>query len=337
MSKYLITKTQIINNPQKLKPHVVIIGAGASVAAFPKGDANGKLLPTMDNLVSTLNLDQVFTKYKFHPKNMNFETIYSELHQDNPNSELIKEIEKKVFDYFSNLSIPDNITLYDHLLLCLREKDVVATFNWDPFLFDAWERCQKYAPVPQPVFLHGNVRIGYCPKDNYFGKIYTPCPECNSKLQPIKLLYPVKEKDYTSDIFIKSEWDYLKNKIENAFTLTIFGYGAPETDIEAFILMKNAWKKQSERALELVEFIDIKEKSILAKQWEPFLYSHHYHSYKNFYESRIPNNPRRTCESILHPTIYGKIVEWNPIPKELEFEKFIEWLEPIIEVERLKM
>lgn len=337
MSKHLITKTQLVNEPQKLKPHVVIIGSGASVAAFPKGDANGKLVPTMDNLVDILNLDKVFNKYGFQPITSNFENIYSDLHQDNPNSELIKEIEENVFEYFSNLRIPDKITLYDHLLLSLRHKDVVATFNWDPFLYDAWERCKEYAPIPQPVFLHGNVRIGYCPNDNYFGKIYTNCPECNSKLQPIKLLYPVKEKDYTTDIFINSEWNYIRHKIENAFTLTIFGYGAPETDIDAFTLMKDAWKKQSNRVLEMVEFIDIKDKSVLAKQWEPFLYSHHYRNYKNFYKSRIPNNPRRTCESILHPTIYGKFVEWNPIPRRLGFKKFIEWLKPVIEIEKFKL
>jgi cyclic nucleotide-binding protein len=29
---------------------------------------------------------------------------------------------------------PELLTLYDHLVLSLRPKDVIATFNWDPFL-----------------------------------------------------------------------------------------------------------------------------------------------------------------------------------------------------------
>lgn len=337
MSSHLVTKTQLINEPQKLKPHVVIVGSGASVAAFPSGDKNGKLLPTMDNLTEILDLNNIFSKYEFTPNSINFESVYSDLHQENPASEMIKEIEDSVFGYFSSLLLPNRITLYDHLLLCLRGKDVIATFNWDPFLYDAWERCKDYASIPQPVFLHGNVRIGYCSDDSYFGKIHTPCPECDKKLQPIKLLYPVKEKNYNSDIFISSEWDYLRKSIENAFTLTIFGYGAPETDIEAFNLMKVAWKAQSQRTLEMLEFIDLKEKNILAKQWEAFLFSHHYRCYQNFYDSRIPNNARRTCESILHPTIYGKFAEWYPLPKRFGFKRFIEWLNPIIEVEKQKL
>ncbi|MFW6223076.1 MAG: hypothetical protein ACOC3T_05645 [Bacteroidota bacterium] len=36
----------MVNN----RPHVVILGAGASAAAFPQGDANGKKLPVMNDL-----------------------------------------------------------------------------------------------------------------------------------------------------------------------------------------------------------------------------------------------------------------------------------------------
>lgn len=336
MSDHRISKTQLINDPQKLRPHIVIVGSGASVASFPKGDKNGKQLPTMDNLVEVIGLKKIFDKHGFSPSDLNFESLYSDLHLKNPNSELIKDIENSVYDYFSSLNLPNRITLYDHLLLCLREKDVVATFNWDPFLYDSWERCKKYAPIPQPIFLHGNVRIGHCPEDDLFDGINSPCPECGKSLQPIKLLYPVKEKNYDSDIFIRSEWEYLRKKMENAFTLTIFGYGAPATDIEAFNLMKIAWKAQSQRTIEMVEFIDLKEKNELSKQWEPFLFSHHYRCYENFYDSHISNSARRTCESLLHPTIYGKFVEWYPLPKNLGFEKFIDWLEPFIMVENIK-
>ena len=337
MSDHKVTKTQLINEPMKLKPHVVIIGAGASVAAFPNGDKSGKLLPTMDNFIDIIGLGKIFSKYGFIPKHKNFESVFSDLYQNDPNSKLIKEIESYVSNYFSSLELPDEITLYDHLLLSLREKDVVATFNWDPFIFDAWERCMGYASIPKPVFLHGNVRIGHCEDDGYIGKISEPCPECNNLLMPIKLLYPIKEKDYNSDIFIKSEWDYLQKSIENAFTLTIFGYGAPDTDVEAFNLMKTAWKAQSQRQIEMVEFIDLKEKEELTNQWEEFLFSHHYRCYKNFYESHIPNSARRTCESIYHPTLMGKFCEWYPLPKEYNFGKFIEWLKPFIEMEKLKL
>ena len=43
-----ITKSQLIDKPENWGRHIVILGAGASVAAFPHGDVNGKKLPTMD-------------------------------------------------------------------------------------------------------------------------------------------------------------------------------------------------------------------------------------------------------------------------------------------------
>ena len=47
----------------------------------------------------------------------------------------------EIHDYFHSLRIPPTPTLYDHLLLALRKKDVVATFNWDPLLLQAAKRC----------------------------------------------------------------------------------------------------------------------------------------------------------------------------------------------------
>jgi len=47
-------------------------------------------------------------------------------------------------------------------LLSLRKKDAVCTFNWDPFLYDAWIR-NRHLDLPEIFFLHGNVRCGHCP------------------------------------------------------------------------------------------------------------------------------------------------------------------------------
>ncbi|MDT8452640.1 MAG: hypothetical protein RQ936_07855, partial [Gammaproteobacteria bacterium] len=41
------------------KPHVVILGAGASYAAFPNGDARGNKLPLMNNFVETLGIEKL--------------------------------------------------------------------------------------------------------------------------------------------------------------------------------------------------------------------------------------------------------------------------------------
>ena len=39
-----------------------------------------------------------------------------------------------LLDYFSSLALPEHPSIYDYLVLGLRPKDVIATFNWDPFL-----------------------------------------------------------------------------------------------------------------------------------------------------------------------------------------------------------
>ncbi len=48
---------QEIQQIQMSKPHVVILGAGASYAAFPNGDKNEVRLPLMNNFVDILGLN----------------------------------------------------------------------------------------------------------------------------------------------------------------------------------------------------------------------------------------------------------------------------------------
>ena len=59
------------------KPHVVILGAGASYAAFPKGDKNGRKLPLMNNFVETLGIDDLISRTDLSFDSYNFEDIYS--------------------------------------------------------------------------------------------------------------------------------------------------------------------------------------------------------------------------------------------------------------------
>lgn len=52
-------KEQIIQSPVGLKPHVVLLGAGASMVSFPCGDANGNRLPVMNNLIEIVHLEEI--------------------------------------------------------------------------------------------------------------------------------------------------------------------------------------------------------------------------------------------------------------------------------------
>ena len=328
----LITKSQLVNKPAKLKRHIVILGSGASIAAFPKGDINGKKLPTMDNLIEMLDIEPMLKRGGIKNRRRNFEDIYSKLHENDPCSPLLREIEEIVYAYFESLSLPEFPTMYDHLLLSLRPKDIVATFNWDPFLFDAWNRNKDKVPLPIILHLHGNVRVTHCPDHPVYGEHGMYCPECNRDLIPSRLLYPIRIKNYANDSFIKTEWEILKEGLRQAMTLTIFGYGAPTTDKEAVDIMKNEWNKDN-RLIERTEIIDIKDQKVLWVQWEPFIIRTCLDCPANFYQSRIAKFPRRTCETLLAQTRYGQFVEENPFPLSPKFDELLSWIKPLVDAE----
>ena len=80
--KLEMTVEELTKDSRMGKPHVVILGAGASRQAFPDGDNNGKRLPLMRDFVETLELDAVLTKYKIEYEGKNFEEVYSDLYTD---------------------------------------------------------------------------------------------------------------------------------------------------------------------------------------------------------------------------------------------------------------
>lgn len=72
------------------------------------------------------------------------------------------ELENVIRSYMSEFQLPDEPTIYDFLVMSLTNKDLIATFNWDPFLVQAIARAQQYTNnIPQVAFLHGNVAVGY--------------------------------------------------------------------------------------------------------------------------------------------------------------------------------
>ena len=294
---------QLIEAPQQLRPHVVLLGAGASRAAFPRGDRATRQVPLMNDLVDIIGLKQEIedTGESFESGH-NFESIYSRLYSGSePKHERARRnIEKKIEEYFSALHLPDQATIYDHMLLSLRQKDAVFTFNWDPFLFDAFERNRHIVPLPEIFFLHGNVRVGQCPTHNEkWGRKENFCPDCEKPFEPVPLLYPVEKKGYSKDPYISQSWEAAKQRFEDAFLITIFGYSAPDSDQDAVVLLKSAWMNRSSREFEHVEVIDIDEGSILYDRWTPFTPTYHLRILQDFKNSWIALWPRRSSEALL--------------------------------------
>lgn len=318
------------------KPHVVILGAGCSRAALPEGDANGARLPLMQDFLQIVTpLKDLFESVGVTTDGRNLEEVYSDLVGSCPPG-IREKAEAIISRYFESLVLPHRPTLYDHLLLGLRKKDVVATFNWDPFLVQAIRRNSiLYGRGPELLFLHGNVMAAFCAKHSIQGPTGNSCSECGEPLTRSRLLYPITEKNYDADPMISASWKQLRSDLENSFMVTIFGYGAPSSDAAAIELLKDSLGDSQRRRLNQIEIVDIKPREQLYEAWEPFIqiHNHHYKVHSSFYDSWIARHPRRTGEAYIKQYINGEWISDNSIPTHFGFTDLWKWMEPLIERE----
>lgn len=181
--------------------------------------------------------------------------------------------------------------------------------------------------------MHGNVAVGICQEDKTVGYIKGRCSRCNKPYSPVRLLYPVAEKDYDSSPFIKNEWEHLECVLERSFMLTIFGYGAPKTDVVAKKMMEKAWNIKERKELSEIQIIDIKSEDELHATWSDFIVSHHYSCWSTIRDSMIYRYPRRSCgawgESIM------QLDPWkdNYLPEFSEIDKLQQWFVPLLRQE----
>ncbi|MCD2424388.1 hypothetical protein LQ567_16530 [Niabella pedocola] len=319
--------------PPRNAPHVVILGAGASLAAFPNGDKNGRKLPLMNSLVDMLELKSILPK-KYSPYFNDFEKLYGIINADLKQQKLKEQIDRAVYNYFYDLQVPETPTLYDYLLLSLTNKDIIATFNWDPLLLQCMRRHPDVKSLPRVHFLHGNVAVGICYNCTLLGYMYNHrCHRCNDPFQPMRLLYPVEKKDYNSDPAIKNEWNELKKYIQQALYVTVFGYSAPASDVEAKQLMIDAILNNRYREFYEVDIIDIKVEDELYSNWKKFLYKQHYGFISNFQESYLWQHPRRSTEAFFDAYLMNSPWEDNPFPSFSNISDMHKWIEPLTNVE----
>lgn len=320
----------------KGRPHVVILGAGASKAAFPDGDRNGRKLPLLHEIVEIVGLGAILDKAGIGESHNDFEKLYSELVTSGQNPELVTQLNRAIYDYFVDLRLPDQPTLYDHLVLSLRNKDIIATFNWDPLLWQALDRNWRPKKLPSPLFLHGNTAIGVC-MDHKPAPVRPRgqlCPNCRKPMQENQLLFPVDQKNYSRSPFIAKNWELLQRNLEDAYLLTIFGYSAPATDVEAVDLLKSAWGDPNQRPQEEIEIIDIKSDEELHSTWSPFIHSHHYRVCSDFNESIIAQSPRRSCETTRSYLIDINPIAANPIPQGQDWNELHDFFDVLLDDER---
>jgi hypothetical protein len=328
-----VTVSELIESTPIGRPHVVLLGAGASLAACPSGDRNGRRLPLMANFTDIVALGDLVPE---DAHGENFEAFYSRIACDAGESERVREIERLVYEYFDTLELPDRPTIYDYLVLSMRQKDVIATFNWDPFLLQAMKRNARILNPRHPnlLFLHGNVLEGFCEKDLVIGVKGNRCSQCCRPLEPSRLLYPVAQKNYSSTGALESTWDEIADAFKHAFMVTVFGYGAPQSDADAVRLLKDAWGDWRKREFEQFEMIDIRSEDSLVESWDGFIHSHHFQTSTTFFESSLGLYPRRSCEGEWFRNMMCRWTTPNPAPRGVTLEELQDWHEPLIAAER---
>ena len=314
-------------------PHLAVLGAGASRAACPNGDANGQIVPLTEELPSVLGLNDIIEPHKA-TSDERFETTFSRMWSEAPDSAEVLELQEGVRDYFDGLVLPAKVTVYDQLILSLRTKDMIASFNWDPLLAQAYRRNRVTGHLPQLVFLHGNVAIGSCADHKSKGFLGEHvCHGCGQPLEPVRLLYPIADKDYTSDPFISAEWREFHLFLEHAYLLTVFGYSAPTEDAAAREAMLETWKKNPTREFAEVEIIDVRDRSELEVAWEPFFVRSHFGISPEFRQTQAFKFPRRSCDAFAAASLM--LAPWHerPLPDTEDLAELHGWIQPLLDEE----
>lgn len=314
-------------------PHLFILGAGASRATLPSGDPKGLILPLMGDLASVVGLTPILSSAGLPTNPSDFEAVYDDLISTESNSAILNKLEGAIRSYFYSIELPSSVTLYDYLLCSLRSKDVIATFNWDPLLELAYERNRHLDDLPKILFLHGNVAIGICYHCKVKTKANSLCPSCYNIVQPSDLLFPVRDKDYTKDPFIRGEWDAFREAIRTAYLVTIFGYSAPDTDAAAQEAMLEVWNENPYKTLAQFEIVDIRGKTDLHAEWSPFITRDHYDIFSDLADTYLFRHPRRSCEAFASASLMLEPWPINRLQAATTLPDLHDWLRPLIEEE----
>lgn len=100
----LYTRDEQIRDISAHRHHLVILGAGSSVAACPAGDKYGRKLPVMLDLVDTLGPSEPIEQAGLR-LTADFEQLYATLAASPEHSALCRLLEQRIADYFKGLQL----------------------------------------------------------------------------------------------------------------------------------------------------------------------------------------------------------------------------------------
>jgi hypothetical protein len=294
------------------------------------------MVPVMAELADAVALDELVPRDLHAPIRENFETAYARLAERDPR--IADAVNERIRGYFADFELPEEPGIYDLLLLCLRRKDAIFTFNWDPFLSQARLRLERrgVSALPDMFFLHGNVAVGECIEHRTIGDLHTRCHTCGKDRTPTRLLYPIESKNYQDGTAIEGSWKTVQDGLAHAFWFTVFGYSAPQSDAEARRLLREGWSGQRDRPYEPIEIVDRpgRDPAELHTTWQEFIYRDHRFTPDDFFGSWMARHPRRTFEAYVRQYLCGEWIEENPVPRAIAtLDELIEWFRPLLDAE----
>lgn len=307
--------------------HLVILGAGSTIATIPNGDKNGEFGYTLANLLN----DKCFTSFVKKAQAKGFltsdvEDLCNQLcKEDKP---LYDEFETLVRKKYASLELPEEFTILDRLVLSLTPNDAIVSFNWDDLLIQAYQRMSEFVPekmLPILAFPHGNAQAVYNNKHYTSKRIVTGANWIDSPLN-----MPVDEVDYKSDIFIGSQWNILDFFMRNAQMITFFGYSGPSSDELDLQHLDELFAKN--KICDKIEIIDkdLDTAMEVAKRLVRFkMQSNWLYPCADFWHSTIAKHPRRTL-SVLDNWNYSV----KTAAKAKTLAEFMGQVGPLIEEEQ---
>jgi hypothetical protein len=285
----------------------------------------------MDDLIALLKIGKLIRE-SGHDTNQNFEAVYSALHKAGNNA-VLDELDGVIREHFGRLRLPEKPTLYDCLILALRPKDAIVTFNWDPLICQAFKRWRHLGNVlPEVFFLHGNVDIGIDLEKKVSGFLSDE-PYPGRKLSATPLLYPIEQKNYNSDPFVADQWQKASDWMSEAYYATIYGYSAPSSDVEARKLLLKAWTENPTRELAQFSIVDIRDANEVEKAWSDFIVRTHGGASDSFDYNILKRHPRRSCEAFAFATLQQAPWREDPFPDAKGLEDLEDWVRPLIDEE----
>lgn len=134
--------------------HLVILGAGSTIATIPNGDKNGEFSYTLYNLLK----DKCFTSFVKKVQTKDFQTddveaLCNQLYKED--KLLYDEFESLVRKKYASLELPNGFTILDRLVLSLTPNDAIVSFNWDDLVIQAYQRMSEY--VPDKLYITINI------------------------------------------------------------------------------------------------------------------------------------------------------------------------------------